>query len=39
MIDINLGAILMKLGIKKAVAHANVEVKGWYNKPINKGKI
>lgn len=36
------GAILMRLGIKKAVDHANVEVKGWsdhaYNFLLNYSK-
>lgn len=35
MIKINMGAILMKLGIKKAVEHANVEVKGWSDQAYN----
>lgn len=29
------GAILMRLGIKKAVDHANVEVKGWSDHAYN----
>jgi hypothetical protein len=29
------GTVLMKLGIKKAVDHANVEVKGWSDQAYN----
>jgi hypothetical protein len=35
MVKINMGAILMKLGIRKAVEHANVEVKGWSDQAYN----